>query len=473
MALPKVAIVGRPNVGKSSILNWLVGRRVSVVDARAGVTRDRVTTLAKLDDRFVELIDTGGIGMVDVDQLEAHVQRQIEIALTEADLILFVVDTRAGVTAVDQEISRRLHTLQRPVLCVPNKTDAPSLDLAAQEFSSLGWTIVPVSAEQKRGKSELLSAMLELLPRELGEEDTAAREPEMKLAIVGRRNVGKSTFVNTLAREERMIVSEIPGTTRDSVDVRFEMDGRVFVAIDTPGLMRRKSIRENVDFYGARRAEASIRRADVVLLFFDATEKISRVDKQLVKYIAEQYKPCVFVVNKWDLLAGQVPMQVWVDRLAQTFGTMSYAPVAFITGKTGKNVKRLINLAWLLFKQSRERVSTGLLNRLLQKILKRNPPPSVGTKRAKIYFGTQIAAQPPTIVLVCNEPALVSASYQRYILNALREELPYSEIPIRLFLRKREGRVDRGTVPALEERADEPADDDVWLDDWSDTDEEP
>lgn len=472
MAIPKVAIVGRPNVGKSSLLNWLVGRRVSVVDARAGVTRDRVTALVKLNDRLMELIDTGGIGMVDVDQLESHVERQIQIALAEADLILFVVDTRSGLTAVDEDISRQLRAIQRPVLCVPNKTDAPSLDPAAQEFSSLGWPIVPVSAEQKRGKSELLAAIEEHLPKGLDESDSRNQEPEMKLAIVGRRNVGKSTFVNTLAQEERMIVSEIPGTTRDSVDVRFEMDGRVFVAIDTPGLMRRKSVRENVDFYGARRAEASIRRADVVLLFFDATDAISRVDKQLAKYIAEQHKPCIFVVNKWDLMVDQIPTEVWVNRLAATFGTMNYVPVAFITGKTGKNVKRLMTLAWSLFKQSRERVSTGQLNRLLQKVLKRNPPPSVGTRRAKIYFGTQVAIQPPTIVLVCNDPSLVSPSYQRYILNALREELPYSEIPIRLFLRKRGGRAPTAMMPSLDEREDEPTDDDVWSDDWSDIDEE-
>ncbi|HOP76365.1 MAG: ribosome biogenesis GTPase Der [Thermogutta sp.] len=472
MAIPKVAIVGRPNVGKSSLLNWLVGRRVSVVDARAGVTRDRVTALAKLDERLVELIDTGGIGLVDVDQLEDHVTRQIEIALHEADLILFVVDTRAGLTALDEEISRRLHTLQRPVICVPNKTDAPSLEPAAQEFSSLGWPIVPVSAEQRRGKSELITAMLDLLPQELSEDDKAAIEPEMKIAVVGRRNVGKSTFINTLAREERMIVSEIPGTTRDSVDVRFEMDGRVFVAIDTPGLRRRKSVRENVDFYGVCRAEASVRRADVVLLFFDATQDISGVDKQLAAYIAEQYKPCIFVVNKWDLMVGQIPTDVWVDRLAKAFGTMSYVPVAFITGKTGKNVKRLIELAQSLFKQSRQRVSTGRLNRVLQRLLKSNPPPLVGTKQVKIYYGTQVAVQPPTIVLVCNEPSLISSSYQRYLLNAMREELPYPEVPIRLLLRKRESRRVASKIPALDERDEEPSDDDVWAEDWFESTEE-
>lgn len=462
MPIPKVVIVGRPNVGKSSLLNWLVGRRVSVVDARAGVTRDRVSALTKIEDRWLELVDTGGIGLVDAAELEAHVAHQIEIALHEADLILLVVDTRAGLTPLDEDISRRLRELQRPTICVANKADAPKWDLAAQEFSRLGWPLVAVSAEQRRGKSELLEEILKLLPVSGSE---TVEEPVMKLAVVGRRNVGKSTFINTLARQERMIVSEIPGTTRDSVDVRFEMDGKVFLAIDTPGVMRKKCIRENVDFYGVARAQQSIRRADVVLLFFDASQEISRVDKQLAKYIAEHTKPCIFVVNKWDLLAGKTPTEAWVQLLRSTFGTMTYVPIAFITAKTGKNVKRLINLAQSLHKQSLQRVATGPLNRALQAVLKHHPPPLRGTKRPKIYFATQVGVQPPTIVMFCNDPEAFSATYRRYLINALQEQLPFSEVPLRVLLRKRESKPGAVPVAALDERDDLPSEED-WDEAW-------
>ncbi|NMC21252.1 MAG: ribosome biogenesis GTPase Der, partial [Thermogutta sp.] len=274
MDFPRVVIVGRPNVGKSSILNWLAGRRVSVVDALAGVTRDRVSERITVGDRHVELVDTGGIGIVDEGDLARHVERQIAVAMASADVILFVTDTRAGITPLDEEVARRLRSAPCPVLCVANKTDAPSWDAAAAEFTRFGRPVIAVSAEQRRGREDLLEALGALLPPSAAE----TPEPEvMKLAIVGRRNVGKSTFINTLAREERMIVSEIPGTTRDSVDVRFEIDGRTFIAIDTPGVMRRKSVRENVEFYGLVRVRESIRRADVVLLFFDAAGDIARV----------------------------------------------------------------------------------------------------------------------------------------------------------------------------------------------------
>ena len=230
-------------------------------------------------------------------------------------------------------------------------------------------------------------------------------EPVMKVAIVGRRNTGKSTFVNTLAKAERMIVSEVPGTTRDSVDVRFELDGKTFIAIDTAGVRRHKSIRTDIDFYSFHRAQRSIRRADVVLLFFDCTQRLSKVDKQLCKYIADQYKPCIFVVNKWDLLYGQMPTERWVDYLRDTFPTMWHVPIAFITGQTGKNVKALLNHAQMLFKQSLERVThgaarTGWCGRRWKSTRRRMH----GILRPKIFYATQVGVQPPTIVLICNEP---------------------------------------------------------------------
>ena len=230
----------------------------------------------------------------------------------------------------------------------------------------------------------------------------------MKVAIVGRRNMGKSTLVNTLAQAERMITSEVPGTTRDSVDVRFEMDGKTFMAIDTPGFRRSKSVTTDIDFYSTHRGQRAIRRADVVLLFFDASQRISKVDKQLCDYIAQQYKPCIFVVNKWDLMAGTMPMEKWVTYLRDTFRTMLYVPIAFITGQTGKNVKAMLNHAQMLFKQSRMRISTAQLNKLLRAAIEKNPPPTYQNRRARIYFATQVADQPPTIVLFCSDPKAVS-----------------------------------------------------------------
>jgi GTP-binding protein len=289
--------------------------------------------------------------------------------------------------------------------------------------------------------------ILERLPEDSAGEGPGA-EPEMKVAIVGRRNVGKSTFVNTLAQAERMIVSEIPGTTRDSVDVRFELDGKSFVAIDTPGIRRTKSRGASIDFYGTHRAQRSIRRADVVLLFLDATQRISKVDKQLCEYIAEEYKPVIFVVNKWDQLVKSMPTEKWVRYLNDTFRTQRYAPIAFITGQTGKNVKALLNHAQMLFKQSRLRVNTGQLNRLLRDAVQRNPPPLFQNRRPKIYYGTQVGVQPPTLVLFCNEPRALSRPYQRYLLSAVRERMHFEEVPIKLYLRRRQASDSRDEVGA-------------------------
>lgn len=437
MGIPQVVIVGRPNVGKSSVFNWLAGKRLAIVDPTAGVTRDRVTYLMALRDRYVELVDTGGMGGQDSDNLTAHIEQQIEMALDSAAVILFVVDTRSGPTPLDEEVSKRLRYVSVPVLCVANKTDAPAMDGQADEFYRFGRKVTKVSAHQNRGKEELLAEIYDRLPPPLPE-DEVLPEPTMKVAIVGQRNTGKSTFVNTLVEAERMIVSEVPGTTRDSVDVRFELDGKAFVAIDTPGFRRRQSIVTDIDFYSTHRAQRSIRRADVVLLFFDASQRISKVDKQLAEYVAQQYKPCVFVVNKWDLLADTMPTEKWVKYLRDTFRTMWYVPIAFITGQTGKNVKALLNHAQMIYKQSRNRISTGALNKLVQAALERNPPPLYRTRSPRIYYATQVAIQPPTIVLFCSEPKALSRDYQRYLLGVLRDQSSFPEVPIKLYLRKRE-----------------------------------
>ena len=436
MQVPQVVIVGRPNVGKSSLFNWLAQRRLAVVDDAPGVTRDRMTYLMEEEGRFFELVDTGGMGVEDADNLTRQIEEQISVAIDSADVILFVVDSHDGPVPLDKEVARRLRYVDKPIICVANKADSENQESQAQEFHRLGrGKLICCSTTANRNRQSLLEMILERLPPAL--EQQVPDEPVMKVAIVGRRNVGKSTFVNVLVQAERMIVSEVPGTTRDSVDVQFELDGKSFIAIDTPGLRKSKSVRTNVDFYGTHRAKRSIRRADVVLLFFDASQRISKVDKQLCGYVAEQYKPSIFVVNKWDLCRNQMPTERWVSYLKDTFQTMWHVPIAFITAAKGKNVKALLNHAQMLFKQSLSRVSTGQLNRLIRDALTHHPPPLVQNRRAKIYYATQVGTQPPTIVLVCNDPRTFSPTYRRYLLGVLRDRMSFGEVPIKLYLKRR------------------------------------
>src|SRR5262245_55384975 len=438
MPLPVVAIVGRPNVGKSSLFNWLVGRRISIVDPTAGVTRDRVSSIVEAGGRFFDLTDTGGIGIIDSQDLSADVERQIQLAIDQADVILYVTDARSGPVALDQAVADRLRPLGKPTICVVNKCDTDALALQATEFHRFGYQpVIAVSAEQDRGKRQLLSEIVKRLPAATKEK--APTEVALKLAIVGRRNAGKSTFINALAQAERVIVSEIPGTTRDSVDVRFERDGKTFVAIDTAGVRHRSSLAGDIEFYSLARAERSIRRADVVLLFFDAQRSIGRIDKQLTEYILEHYKPAVFVFNKWDLLKGQVETEAFVDYVKKSFPMLDYVPMAFVTAKDGKNVYRVLNLAQQLAKQARQRVSTGELNRVLRHALEMNPPSQKGKRLPKVYFASQVATEPPTIVLFTNGPELFDDVYRRYLLKHFRDQLPFAEVPIKLDFRSRHG----------------------------------
>ena len=447
MGVPQVAIVGRPNVGKSSLLNWLAGVRVAIVDDRPGITRDRVEYLLRADERFVELVDTGGMGHMDADALTEDIEHQITHAIDSASLILLVVDAREGLVTMDQEVAKRLRYLKTPVLCVANKADDERLEHQAAEFARLGHGApIKVSTLQNRGKAVLLNRILEALPPDEDSGESPA-EPDMRVAIVGRRNVGKSTFVNTLAGADRMIVSEVPGTTRDSVDVRFELDGRAFVAIDTPGIRRTRAQQKfDIDFYGAHRAQRSVRRADVVLLFLDCSQRIGKVDKQLADYIAKEHKPCILVVNKWDKLVGSMPTEKWVQYLNDQMPGLRYAPIAFVTGQTGKNVKALLNHAQMLFKQSRERVGTGVLNRLVREAVRSNPPPVFQNRRPKLYYATQVGVQPPTIVLFCSQPQAFAKPYLRYLIGKFRDELPFAEVPIKIYLRKRESHDTRDEV---------------------------
>jgi len=435
--LPQVVIVGRPNVGKSSLFNWLIEKRIAIEDPTAGVTRDRLVQRIELDGRVLELVDTGGMGFDDPDGLTAEIDRQIESGLAHAAVVLFVVDVRTGIVPADLQVAQRIRRIGCPVLVIVNKADAPNFDAAAHEFAALGFGApLVVSAKQHRNRGPLVDAIMERLPPPSVADPDSADLPDMKLAMVGRRNVGKSTFVNALAREERVITSPIAGTTRDSIDVRFEVDGRAFLAIDTPGLRRTKSRTTDIDFYSAHRAQRSIRRADVVLLFFDATEPIGKVDKQLAETITEAAKPVVFVVNKWDLYAADVEKREWNQYLRDTFRTMPWAPVAFVTATEGRNVKATIDTAQRLYRQSHERVATARINTVLRQAVEANHPPADSRGRpVRLYFATQVEVGPPTIVISASAPKSVSEPYRRYLLNAFRKELPFREVPIRLYIR--------------------------------------
>jgi len=433
MSLPLVVIVGRPNVGKSSLLNTLARERISIVDPRSGITRDRVSTVIEHGPQFFELVDTGGIGVVDADHLEQHVEEQIRFAIDRADVILFVVDVTAGITPLDQTVAELLRHVDRPVVVVANKVDDVKHEPEAAQFLQLGHgEPACVSALHGRGRVELLERIAPLLGPAAADEPA---QPVMKLAIVGKRNAGKSTLVNALAGEPRMIVSEIPGTTRDAVDVRFERDGQPLIAIDTAGV-RKKSSMTDIDFYSYTRALRSIRRADVVLLLIDALVPVAEVDLKLAAAILEECKPVVIAINKWDLALDLTTAEEFGRYLSRVLPALSYAPVVFITALTGRNVDAAVNVARSLHQQAHVRLTTGRLNSVLEQILNlRGPSPKHGTKPVKIYYATQVAVAPPTVVFFCNDPALVRADYRRFMTNRLRELTPLKEVPLRLWFR--------------------------------------
>ena len=467
-ALPVVAIVGRPNVGKSSLLNALVGKRISIVQDMPGVTRDRVSTPLRIGDRYVELVDTGGYGFVDPDQLTVHIKHQIEIAMGEAKLVLFVVDCQDGLTSADEQIASVLRRRGIRTVLVANKADGPKVDAILGDFARLGLgTPIGVSALNDRNLDQLIDAIAENV--DLSQAPSDVPEPEMLVAIVGKRNTGKSTLVNAIAEiyqghGDRVIVSEVPGTTRDSVDVRFEKEGKSLVVIDTAGVRKKRHMVTNdVEFYSFHRAQRSIRRADVVLMLIDATEPVSEPDKKLASYIAEQYKPVVLVINKWDLAketlqqqaqeqGGQFDdhgiMEEYRKYLDAELRHLDYAPIAFVTAKEGKNVQAVLDLAQHLNKQAHTRVTTHKLNTMVRQIMEERRPSTTSGRRARIYYATQADVAPPTVVLFVNNPSYLSESYQRFMINRFRELLPYGEVPIKLFVRQRQ-RSDPGQAPDL------------------------
>ena len=438
MPIPIVVITGRPNVGKSSIFNMLARSRIAIVDAFPGVTRDRIATVLTHDALTFELVDTGGVGIVDSQGLEEDVFTQIEIAFAEADLILFVVDALDGIMPGDADLARRLRQLGRPVVLVVNKTESSRALAAVPDFASLGFeSPLSTSVVARTGRNDLLERISsELASR--GDAAETAPPPGTRLAIVGKQNVGKSTLLNYLYGAERVIVSSIPGTTRDSIDVIFQHRGKNYVAIDTAGMRRKKSIEGSVEFYGQARAERAIRRANVVLFLIDAAADISRVDKKLGDLIVSEFKPTIVVVNKWDIATERgIPPDQYRTYFADQLPGIDFAPLAFMSAKTGLNVWKVLSLADELLAQSRQRLSTGQLNRILHDAYARRSPRGAHGRTGKVFYATQIAVSPPTIVLFVNDPALFDRNYLRYLTARLRDAGPYGEIPIRLFLRPR------------------------------------
>ncbi len=429
MRTPSVVIVGRPNVGKSSLFNAIVGGQVAIVEPTAGVTRDRLSRQIERDGTAFELVDTGGIGIE--EELAEHIGLQIHIAIEQADLVLLVVDARDGLQPLDSQVADALRRAEKQVLLVVNKCDNPKDEAAAADFYTLGFDrLYMASATQRLGIADLVDAAIARLPR-----TPPAEEPEpMKIAFVGRRNVGKSTLVNYLAQESRVLVSEIPGTTRDAVDVRFRIDDMEFVAIDTAGVRHRRQLKDSIEFYSATRSFGSIRRADVVVHVMEAPMEIARIDKKLARQISDEHKPCVLAMNKTDL-AGGTALEKWKEYVYDRLTGMSFAPLVCISAQTGENVLELIQTAQALHEQSFVRVSTGELNRAVQEMTGRVPPPLDGSRRARIYYATQVAVKPPTIALFTNFPELITSNYKRYLANRLREQFAYTSIPIRFFVR--------------------------------------
>jgi len=433
-----VAIVGRPNVGKSSLFNLLAGRRISIVDAHAGVTRDRVSTVMEAGKHVFELVDTGGMGFSDEDTLTEDVAGQIQFALEAADVVVFVVDAQEGIMPLDQDVAGQLRHLGKPVILVANKADNPALEAQAGQFYALGFgEPLATSVAHTAGGAALLERIAEEVGAVAGGKPADGSVGEggpLRLAIVGKRNAGKSTLLNLLVGGNRQIVSELPGTTRDSVDVPVTIDSHDYVLIDTAGVVRKRGISDSVSFYTQVRTEGAVRRSDVVLFMLDATTEISQVDKKITHYIVEHYKPVVIVINKWDL-AGDATMGGFRRYIEGKLAGLSFAPIVAASARTGFNMHEVLAVARDLHSQARARVTTHEINEILSDAFARRSPKPTSNRIGKLRYATQARVAPPTVVLFVNEPKLFSGSYARYLQNRLRKTCPYAEVPIRIEFR--------------------------------------
>jgi len=434
---PVVAIVGRPNVGKSTLFNRIVGDRVAIVEKESGVTRDRLYQDAEWSGVIFTLVDTGGLDFQEDDGITVNVRQQAEVAIKEADLILFVVDARTGLTPVDTEIAGMLRRAKRPVILVANKVEKFDHTSPVYDFYRLGLgEPVPVSAAEGLNTGDLLDLVLKLLPLE-GEAEEYS-DDTVKIAVVGRPNVGKSSLVNLVLNQERTIVSNIPGTTRDAIDSFFEHEGRRYMIIDTAGIRRKSRIVQRIEKYGVMRSLKAIERSDVVVLLLDAVEGVVEQDKRIAGYINDNGKAIILVVNKWDLVEkDERTMARYVSVIYREMAFVQYAPVVFTSALTGQRVAKVLEKVDFVFGQYAKRITTKNLNDLFQEAIEQNPPPSYKTRRLKIYYATQSGVKPPTFILFVNDTGLMHFSYGRYLENQLRQAYGFEGTPIRLFLRER------------------------------------
>lgn len=441
-ALPVAVLCGRPNVGKSTLFNAIARRRIAIEEATAGVTRDRVSARVVTGTRAIELVDTGGIGGSPRGTLQDEIARQIAIALKSADVVLLVVDAREGCTEADREIAGRVRALAKPILLLVNKAESPRLVQEAVEFWDLGvGEPLAVSARDRSGIRGALERLAGIVPPCGTDLPTEGREA-MRLAIVGRVNAGKSTLLNQLAGEERCIVSSLPGTTRDAVDVLIRRGERLFWAIDTAGIRKRRSVDGSLEYYSQQRAVESIRRADVVLFLLDVTQEVTRVDRQIVALVLEQSKPAVVALNKWDLAPGR-SLRSFRRYFEEALPGLAFAPRVFVSAWRGKNLESLLETASILHGQAARRVSTPDVNRTLQEAAEALGRLGRGRRRPRTFYGTQVGVRPPTFAVFVNDTRLFSAASLRYLEARFRESLGFPLLPLRILLRSRDARVGR------------------------------
>ncbi|MEJ2745262.1 MAG: ribosome biogenesis GTPase Der [bacterium] len=428
-----IALVGRPNVGKSALFNRIAGKRIAIVDSTYGLTRDRIAASISHEGRHFTIIDTGGIDFDVSDNMREMAKRQTEFAISEADTLLLVTDAIAGPVPLDGEIAFMLRQAGKRVIVAVNKADNESLEGAALSFHGLGFQdLFPVSATHGLGIDALLDALVSQIEGAEGDGPSGA----LKIAIVGRPNVGKSSYVNKILRVERMIVDGKPGTTRDSVDLAASWDGQSITLIDTAGVRREGTIKEPADYFSLSRTRGSIRRSDLSLMLLDAVEGISMQDEKLARYIYDHGKGCVLGVNKWDLVRG-VEMRQYRDYVRQKMRFFEYVPLVFMSAKTGRGIKRSLDAIFYVCEQMDKRIGTPVLNKVLHNIWDRIEPPMRQGRRCRFYYVVQTGVRPPTMQLFVNDGKLLGQAYINYLVNALRRAFGFEGVPVRLEFKNR------------------------------------